>query len=285
MFEIQDDITQQIVTELDVKLIQGEQARVWRKTTRNRQAYDFFLKGMEHHYRFTQEGFARAQALHQQALDLDPKFTIAMVWLGWTHIVQGDSGWSADSKESYGKALALARRAIAVDPALGDAYAMMSIVFGSLGEYANSIKVAEQALSVSPNQAGVLALSAFAFAPVGRAEEAISLAERAIRLNPFPPGWYFGALGDSLLYARRVEDAVIALRKCVEQLPNLIYCQLGLTIAYIELGELEQATTQAEQALSIDPNITAENNVYMWSAGLPEDRIRIVQALRQAGLK
>jgi adenylate cyclase len=283
-FEIQDDITRQIVTELDVKLLQGEQARVWRKTTRNRQAYDLYLQGVEQHYRFTQEGFARAQALHQQALDLDPKFTIAMVYLGWAHIIQGDSGWSADSKESYGKALALARRAIAIDPALGDAYAMMATALANLGKQENAIKAAEKALSVGPNQADTLALSAWIFATVGRAEEAVLLVERAIRLNPFPPDWYFGALGDSLLYAKRFEEAVIAHRKCVETY-SLIICELGLTVSYVEVGKLEQAATQAERVLSIDPNITAEDNLYVWLAGLPEDRIRIVQALRQAGLK
>jgi adenylate cyclase len=284
VFEIQDDITQRIVTELDVKLLSGEQVRDWRKTTRNRQAYDLALKCREHYGRFTREDMARAQALCQQALDLDRKFTMAMVWLGETHVLEGESGWSSDSKESYRKALALGRRAIAIDPTLGGAYAMMAIAHADLGEHANSVKAAEKALSVSPNQANILALSAWAFAPNGRAEEAVSLTERAFRLNPFPPLWYYGALGDSLLYAKRFEEAVNAHRKCVET-PDHLYCQLGLTVAYVEVGKLEQATTQAEQALSIDPNITAENNVYMWSAGLPEDRIRIVQALRQAGLK
>ena len=45
VFDIQDDITQRIVTELQVTLLAGEQARAWRKTTRNRQAYELFLKG------------------------------------------------------------------------------------------------------------------------------------------------------------------------------------------------------------------------------------------------
>ena len=285
VFEIQDEITQRVVTELDVKLLQGEQARAWRKTTRNREAYDIFLKALEHHLRFTQEGVARAQELCQQALDIDPKFTMATVLLGWTHIIQGSSGWSTGSKVSAGKALALARRAIAIDPTFGDAYAMMAIALSDLGERANSVKAAEKALSVSPNQAGILAISAWAFAPMGRAEEAVSLAERAFRLNPFPPAWYFGALGDSLLFAQRIEDAANAHRKCVEQLPSHLFCQFGLTVAYVELGKLELAAMQAKQALSIVPKMTSDDNPYVQVIEMPEERIRIVKALRQAGLK
>ncbi|MGH8581918.1 MAG: adenylate/guanylate cyclase domain-containing protein, partial [Gammaproteobacteria bacterium] len=101
VFDVQDDIAQNIMTELQVSLLAGEQARAWRKTTRNREAYELFLKGKEHHERFTREDVVRAQALLQQALALDPKFAMAMVWLGWTHYIQGDSGWSADSRQSY----------------------------------------------------------------------------------------------------------------------------------------------------------------------------------------
>ena len=105
VFEIQDDITQHIVTELDVKLLQGEQARAWRKTTRNREAYDLFLRGRAHLDRYTREDMAKAQALFQQALDLDPKFTMAMVDLGWTDFSQGDAGWSPDSESPTSRPL------------------------------------------------------------------------------------------------------------------------------------------------------------------------------------
>lgn len=37
LFAVQDEITRQIVTELDVKLVAGEDARVWHKTLTNAQ--------------------------------------------------------------------------------------------------------------------------------------------------------------------------------------------------------------------------------------------------------
>ena len=285
IFNIQDNITQRIMTELDVKLLQGEQARAWRKATRNRQAYELYLKGREHHERFTREDVARAQAIFQQALDLDPKFTMAMVWLGWTHYIQGDSGWSSDPKDSYLKAVALARRAIAVDPFLGDTYAGLTNWLSTMEKYPEAIAAAERAIALSPNQADILVLSGWTFASNGRANEAITLMERAIRLNPFPPNWYFGGLGDSLLLANRVEEALPFQRKCVEQAPDFLWCQLGLTATYTEAGNLEQATAQAKEALRINPKITAEDNTYVRSIGNPKDRARITIALRKAGLK
>ena len=125
--------------------------------------------------------------------------------LGWTHYIQGDSGWSSDSRESYLKAVALGRRAIAIDPSLGDAYAGLTNWLSTMEKYPEAIAAAERAIALSPNQADILVLSGFTFLSNGRANEAITLMERALRLNPFPPNWYFGALGDSLLLANRVE--------------------------------------------------------------------------------
>jgi adenylate cyclase len=284
VFAVQDNITLQIVTELDATLLAGEQARAWRKTTRNRQAYDLYLRAKEHHNRGTREDVARAQALFQQALDLDHRFTTAMVWLGWSHIMQGDSGWSSDWRVSYQKAVASARRAIAIDPALGDAYAGLSQWLPALGEHREGVAAAEKAIALSPNQADALELSGQTLALNGRAEEAVSLIQRALRLNPFPPDWYYDGLGDSLLFLNRIEDAIAAHRKCVQGMPDLMWCRLSLTAGYALAGKTGEAAGQVKDILKINPNITAEANTWVISIGIPQDRARMIAALRIGGL-
>ena len=285
VFDIQDDIAQNIVTELQVTLLTGEQARAWRKTTRNREAYELYLMGREHHERFTREDMARAQALHEQALQLDPNFTMAMVWLGWAHFQQGDAGWSSNPRDSYLKAVDLGRKAAAIDPSLGDAYAMVAGVLYTLERYPEGLAAVEKSLALSPNQADVLALGGWNLATYGRAQEALPLVQRALRLNPIPPDWYYGALGDSLLFAKRLDEALPIHRKCVERLPDFIWCQLGLTVVYVESGKLDQATMHAKEALRINPTITAADNTYVRVIAVPEDRARVVKALRIAGLR
>lgn len=285
LFDVQDDLTQHIVTELDVTLLAGEQARAWRKTTRNPQAYELFLKGRESHEKFTKEDEAKAQALLEQAVALDPKFAAGLVWLGWTHYNQGDSGWSSDPIESYGKAVELAQRAIAVDPSLGDAYALLTSCMSSLAKYPQAIAAAEKAIALSPSRADNLVLGAWTFALNGRATEAIPLVERALRLNPLPPDWYFGSLGDSLLFANRVEEAVAANRKCVDRLPDFLWCRLGLVASYMAAERREEAAVQAREAVRINSKVSAEDNAYVHSLGIPETRTGIVMALRKTGLK
>ena len=159
---------------------------------------------------YTREDFARARVLYQQALDLDPNFSMALIQLGWVEYLEGDAGWSRDSKESYRKAVEYGQRAAAIDPSLGQAYALIAVNLLTLEKHAEALDAAKQALSLSPNEANVLVLAGWVLALTGQATEAVTLVERAIRLNPFTPNWYFGALGDSLLFANRVEEAVPA---------------------------------------------------------------------------
>jgi adenylate cyclase len=285
VFDIQDDLAQRIVTELDVKLLKGEQGRTWRKATRNPQAYDLFLTGLHHYNRFNREDMAISQGFFQQSLELHPKFTMGLVYLGWTHAIQGRSGWSLDPEDSYLQALALGRKAAETDPSLADAANLLSGALLWQGKHAEAVAEADKALALNPNQADILAWSAFPLAVNGRAEEAASLVQRALRRNPFPPDWYFNPLGASMLFSHRLEEALSAYRKCADRLPDLLPGQLGLTVAYVALGNLERATAQAREAMRINPKITAEDNSWVRGIGGREERAGVIDALRRAGLR
>ena len=76
-----------------------------------------------------------------------------------------------------------------------------------------------------------------------------------------------------------------AYSKCVDCLPDHLPCQIGLTVAYVATGKLEQAAAQAREALRINPNITAEDNSWVRGIGSQEERARAIEALPRAGLK
>jgi tetratricopeptide (TPR) repeat protein len=146
------------------------------------------------------------------------------------------------------------------------------------------VAAAEKALALSPNDADILAHSGFVLVVHGRAEEGLALVQRAFRRNPFPPDWYLGDLGISLLFTNRVKEALPVLRQCIERLPDFVYCHYALTVAYVEAGKLAQATAQAREAMRLTPKSTAEDNAWVRYLG-DRERARVVEALRRAGLK
>jgi TolB-like protein/class 3 adenylate cyclase len=74
IFAIQDEITMKIVTALDVKLTEGEQARLWARGTDNLQAYFKFLKAREQVRLRTREDNVISRKLAEEAISLDPNY-------------------------------------------------------------------------------------------------------------------------------------------------------------------------------------------------------------------
>jgi len=85
-FEVQDGIAKKIITSLQVKLTEGEQARVFAKGTNNLEAYLNLLKGREQMNRFNKEGNALARETIEKAIALDPQYPTAYLLLAITHL-------------------------------------------------------------------------------------------------------------------------------------------------------------------------------------------------------
>jgi adenylate cyclase len=172
-----------------------------------------------------------------------------------------------------------------MDPSHGDAYVLLANALGTLEKHSEAVAAADKALASSPNNADVLVNAGWVLATNGRAEEAVALMNRGLRLNPFPPDYYYGGLGDSLLFANRAGEALPAHQKCVQRLPDWVVCRLGLAASYDAIGNLEQARSQAAEAMRINPRMTADDNTYVRLIGVGEQRARVVAALRRAGMK
>src|SRR5262249_59231432 len=94
IFDLQDQITADIVASIEPQLNQAEQARALRKMPDRLDTWDLSLKALWHIHRANRKDYAEAEALLERALRLDPtssythsilalcQFGIAL--LGWT---------------------------------------------------------------------------------------------------------------------------------------------------------------------------------------------------------
>jgi adenylate cyclase len=76
IFAVQDDITKNIVSAMQVKLTEGEQARATAKGTKNLEAYLKCLQANEYVHRVNPESNALAKQLAEEAITLDPELGI-----------------------------------------------------------------------------------------------------------------------------------------------------------------------------------------------------------------
>src|SRR5882724_8864071 len=96
IFALQDEVTQQIVRAMAVKLTEAEKIRLGRSPTGVLEAYDLVLRGAVERHRTTREGNADARRLFVRALDLDPGYASAYLGLAWTHLQSWQLLWSTD---------------------------------------------------------------------------------------------------------------------------------------------------------------------------------------------
>ena len=80
LFALQDEITVKILTALQIKLTDGEQARTWH-TTDNLEAWGLVVKGSDLFGRFAKEDNAKARKLFERASEIDTGYALALTML------------------------------------------------------------------------------------------------------------------------------------------------------------------------------------------------------------
>jgi adenylate cyclase len=281
LFAVQDDITKNIITAIQVKLTEGEQARAFARGTDNLEAYLKCLQAYTYAHRINPESNALAKQLAEEAVVLDPEYAIAYTELGRAHMVDVWVGTSASPKESIGKAIKLLKKAIVLDESYAEAHALLGYLYTMTKRYDMGIAQAEKAVALNPNSADAHMRLGKTLSFAGRWEESIPEYKKAIRLNPVPPNIYLFSLGLSYGFTGQYDEAITWCEKAVHQVPDSLWARIMMTVVYSWSGQDEKARGEAAEILRIQPKFTVKRGAYKRK----EDTDRFVSALHRAGLK
>jgi adenylate cyclase len=115
IFAIQDEVTLKILKDLQVKLIEGEQARLYSRGAENNDAYLKYCQGRGNFLHLDKGRNILARQLLEEVVALDPNWEPPYSWLGWTHWVDAAYGYSDNREESAKKAAQYAQKAISIN--------------------------------------------------------------------------------------------------------------------------------------------------------------------------
>jgi len=285
IFAVQDQITKEVITALEVHLTMGEEARLHSRGTESLEAYLKVAEGRICQYRNNKEENAKAQVLIQQALNLDPNYAAAYLALSRNTMLDIWLGASKSPRESLMKAMELAKKAIELDNSLADAQGVLARLYTLAREHEKGIAEAQKAVELDPNAAAAHFALAFTLNFAGRHEEAIPHFEKAIRLNPLGPPNFWHHLASAYQQTGQYEKAIAALKTTLRHEPKDVLAYIVLTTTYMRAGREEEARATAAEILKIDPNFSAER----WAATAPwkdpAKTERNLALLRKAGLK
>jgi TolB-like protein len=283
IFALQDEITQKIAFALKVMLTPEEQVRFRQAPTKNLEAYDAYLRGVEQVWRFTAEATARARQLFEQATQLDSQYAAAYAFLGLTYFVEWGFQWNP-GPQLLERAFELAQKAVAVDDSLPLAHAILGHVhLWKNRQHEQAIAAAKRALALNPNDAESCARLGEILNLAGRPQDALGLIEKAMRLNPHYPVLYLFFLGHTYYLMERYEEAITALQRAVTLYPSLPrHC---LAASYSAVGREEEARAAVVGFRHSQPHISLEFLQQMIPYKDPAVLERLLAMLRKAGLR
>ena len=260
VFALQDEIIRKVVAEMAVKVSWGEMARLMTHATENYEALDCFLKAYELWQRFEKESNAQARELLLKAIDLDPKYALAIAFLGYAHLMDTRKRWVKDLSQSIRQAEELARRALAIDDAVFLAHMLLGGIYQDKRLYAQAIAAKERAVNCEPSNAVAINSLARTMLCAGRLEEALVLSRKAMRLFPYPPPYFLDHAGRVNYLTGRYEAAITEFQKYLERFPGPRACDpwAWLIASYMKLGREEEAQTQARKLLEQHPGFSIE---------------------------
>ncbi len=286
LFALQDEVTYNILTAMQVKITEGEQALHHDRGIRNLDCYLKLLEGVDYSFRGNIESNKLAQRILEEVLVMCPDSSSPYVYLASTHMMDYWYGSSKSPQESLEKAIELAEKAIALDDTNSRPHGILSFLYSIKREYEKSFAAGERAVALDPNGADVHAWYGTSLYVGGRLpEQAVLMLQKAIRLNPFGPAWYFWNLGNALRDMRRLEEAVPAFKKALQRSPDNLMAHIGLAATYSMMGRGKEAQVEAVEVLRINPKFSLER--HRKSLIRPNDATtdRYIEALRKAGLK
>ncbi len=284
VFELQDEITREVTSALQVELTEGEQARLWASGTQNLEAWELVIQIPELLDSHRRENLLKARCLAGQALQLDEHYATAWTLLGWSHWEEAFNGWSEDPDASLDLAMDAVSHSQSIDDSDPVTLALLALIHLSLRKYDEAFDFGEKAMAQGPSNSFVAGVAAQVPLYCNRPRDQLALLKKAMRLCPIDPAWYSGDVAWAYLLLDRSEDAIATAQTSIEIDPDYPFNYMVLAIAFAELERKQEARTAVENLLRIDPGYSLRTFAESQPFRDAEVLDRHVEGLRKAGL-
>ena len=253
------DVAAALAAHLRLGLSGDDRARLARRDTENREAYELWVRGRRAWASGRRQAdLDKALAYFEKALETDPAYArawtgIAEVWdfYGYSH--------RRPVPEAFEKAKAAARRALELDPAIADAHAVLAHATMMTGDVRSAEEGFRRALALDANSLDALHWYSHLLMKQSRWDESLALSKKLLELDPL--GWWNVHLGEHYRAKGDHDLALQSFRRAVDlDAENLAArWQYGRTL--LEAGRTAEATTQLEAALRLDPDSVEARSV------------------------
>ncbi|MDA5095765.1 winged helix-turn-helix domain-containing protein [Aliiroseovarius sp. KMU-50] len=277
-------IVEQIVSTLNVVVLEEEIAAVNSRPSESAHAYDLFMRAEAASNRLTRDGRLKSVELLTQAIELDPDYLAAHLELSGRYLSLYRFGAADDPEKAVRLARYHAEQALEISQSDYRSHFRMGMLHLFADQDHNfALAAFQRALEKNQNDADVLYNMGFLRSLMGDAAEAIEWNDKAKRVNPRYPGWYNFNAAQSRFFIGDYEEAETLARLGMAQYPTSLPPRRVLIATLVEMGRLEEARKEVDDYLKVSPDFrlsTFRNTPFQHDA----DRERYYNAMRDAGM-
>ena len=221
IFSVQSEIAGHVIKQLDLTVMDPERKALYKKPTDNLEAYDCYLRSGKHANlgweNLDPEEFEKAVELCEKAIDLDPDFTLAHVYLSIINLLTYGSGIDRTS-ERVAKSKAAIDKALELEPDSPSARLALGLYYyRGFQDYDRALEMFESVQRAWPNY-----------------------------ISPY--------IGYIQRRQGKWEESVINIEKVFKLRPRDVNIAVQQGISYLALRRYKEAEEWFNRALSIDPD-------------------------------
>ena len=257
-FDLEDRITEQVAGALQPSIRIAEIERSRRKRPQDLGSYDFTMRAMPHVWALEREESAKAIALLEKALAIDPEYPLALSLAGWCHAQRSVYNWADDIAESQAMARSLAERAAEMsgdDPVI---LAVLGAVHTFVRNHGTARVMLERAVTLDPNAAWAWSRLGWIENYADQPQKAIGNFERALRLSPIDPMNFnnYVGIGSAHEIAQEYDIAAAFYRRALEERPNASWIYRNLASVLSGGGRVDEAKQAFAVLMLTYPDLT-----------------------------
>ena len=284
LFSVQDDLVNNILKSLPVKVSEAETLRIAKRSTRNLQAWEHFVQAQAALLVRRSEQNERARALYWEAIRLDPTFSRAYSGLAMTYALQAQQGWVDDTDGALARAFEFAQTAVKMNPDLPEARWVLAFAHTQRRQPDEALRNVNDALRLNPSYADGYALKAGIETYLGRPSDSVALLRLAQRLNPEAGSLYFLLLGRAYYFLGDDEQSQLNLRQALERNAENLEARVFLAASLWRTGDRDATQWQVNEIRALEPGFRADAWLATYPLTDPAERQRLRDALAEIGL-
>ena len=253
VFDIQEEITRNVVAELRVRLLPEEEETIDERPTQDIEAYNAFLEATQREITRQPEDIEFAIGKYKEAVRIDPTFSLAYARMAYAYSLLYTNG-NIPLEEAKAEARRYIDQALTINGNEGKAYQAMATYYRSLEvDYEQALTAAQRAVDLMPNDAMANNMLQIAYGDNEKDDEQEETLLKAYELDPLNPiiaGNYSGYL----VRYERFEESLEVLNGILDRNPDYsnALSRKATILANVPYGEIDEAFILAYEAYQTD---------------------------------